>query len=401
MPIDDINHIDVGIVGTFDVENYGDLLFPLIAQAALSRRDQRIRVRAISPNSKSSASWPFQVVTTKETHNIIPALSALLIGGGQIVRFDKHYPVHVPYGVNVPIAYWLVPAVLAATIGKPVFWNAVGAWTGTPPAPWYTELIQRVFAASHFVGARDVASQVYLSKLAPKAAVHPLPDTAFSLAQLWPLNEPSDDYVRWRQALNLDGQYIVIQANSAIGEYRSTIENIMRSFANVTAIILPVCWCHGDRAEIFPHFDGAIASSPHWLHPLLIREIIGRSQLLVASSLHACITGLCYGVPVLRAPFSPVPTDRKFELLKGFDGLCTIDDDKSIERLLKRGIKTDARIAEIEERLDRYWDDVSQTAIRSSTGTYGAANSGMLEWASQICDTLDKSAAAVPDIVET
>jgi hypothetical protein len=43
----------VGIVGSFDVENYGDLLFPVMAQAALERRLESVEVVPFSPNGRS------------------------------------------------------------------------------------------------------------------------------------------------------------------------------------------------------------------------------------------------------------------------------------------------------------------------------------------------------------
>ncbi len=131
----------VGMAGTFDIENYGDLLFPLIAAEALQRRDPRIRVVPYALNGKSDPSWPFQVRPLEQLPASVSRLSAMLIGGGQIVRFDKAYPVSVPTHVDVPIAYWLVPAVLAATAGTPVIWNAVGVWTGSPRAPWNDDLL--------------------------------------------------------------------------------------------------------------------------------------------------------------------------------------------------------------------------------------------------------------------
>src|SRR5205807_6918854 len=290
----------VGVAGTFDVENYGDLLFPLIAAEALKRRDPRIRVVPFSVNGKPESSWPFLVQPVEELSASVSNLSAMLIGGGQLIRFDKTYPVPVPANVDMPIAYWLVPAFLSALNGKPVIWNAVGAWTGSPRAPWHDDLVRQVFAASFFIGVRDVASCDHLAKLAPDAAIELLPDTAFGVSQLWPLEEESIEFTNWRTSLGLDGKYIVIQASAAVGSYCSTIEPLLRSMDSkekTNVVILPICWCHGDRAEKFPKLQGPVFVSREWLAPKLMSEIIGRSEFVFASSLHACITALSYGVP--------------------------------------------------------------------------------------------------------
>ena len=66
----------------------------------------------------------------------LPSLSAVLIAGGQIVRFDKKDPIPVPKNVDMPVAY-AASVLHAALAGKPVIWNAAGAGRG-PPAPLRT-----------------------------------------------------------------------------------------------------------------------------------------------------------------------------------------------------------------------------------------------------------------------
>ena len=68
---------DAGIVGTFDVENFGDLLFPLIAAAALRQRDPRIRVHAYSMHAKSTADWPYAVRSVADLADALPQITRL------------------------------------------------------------------------------------------------------------------------------------------------------------------------------------------------------------------------------------------------------------------------------------------------------------------------------------
>jgi glycosyltransferase involved in cell wall biosynthesis len=385
--------ISVGIVGTFDVENYGDLLFPLMAAAAFERREKTIRVVPFSPNDRSEQEWPFQVNSTENLPESLPALSAVLIGGGQLLRFDKAYPIPSDPNVNLPVAYWLIPAVLGALIGKPIVWNAIGAWTNSPSAPWYDDVVKRVLSVSHFVGVRDTASREHLKKLAPGVEIQVLPDTAFSLSRFWPLERESQEYMRWRQGLGLGNRYIVIQANHFIANYRAAIEVVMRKMEDCTAVILPVCWCHGDRATGFPPLPGKVIGSPEWLAPRLIAEIIGRSELIVASSLHACITALSYGVPVARVPASNA-ADRKFELLDEFEGVELIDNLESLGALIARGQKIESRVLECADRLDRYWDWVTELALTPHTRDPKRSMALMLGWASNVFADIETSALA-------
>jgi len=378
----------VGIAGTFDVKNYGDLLFPLIAAEALKRRDPRIHVVPFSVNGKDESSWPFQVRSMEEMIASISALSAMLIGGGQIVRFDKNYPIPAPANVDLPFAYWLTPAALAAMIGKPVFWNAVGASVGRLHGPWHDELVRQVFAASYFIGVRDVISRDDLAKLAPDAAIQLLPDTAFGLSRLWPLEKESAEFTNWRTMLGLDrkgleGKYVVIQANATVGKQLSAIESLIESMENTTAVILPVCWCHGDRAEAFPEMKGRVFLSREWLGPKLISEIIARSELTVASSLHACITALSYGVPVARVPIAW--GRNKFELLNEFEGIVPIDKREALSCLIQRGRQVEPQVRECADRLDRYWDGVADVVLQPPMEHSHLSRALMLTWAAKVC----------------
>jgi len=374
--------VAVGIAGTFDIKNYGDLLFPLIAAAALKQRDRRIRVVPFSVNGKSEPSWPFQVQPMEQMIASISTLAAMLIGGGQIVRFDRYYAIPTPANVDLPFAYWLTPAVLAALIGKPVIWNAVGASMGWPHAPWYEELVRQVFAASYFIGVRDVVSRDDLAKVAPDAGIELLPDTAFGLSRLWPLEEESVEFTNWRMSLGLESNYVVIQANAAVGKYRSIIESLVASMGEINAVILPVCWCHGDRAEVFPELKGRVFLSREWLGPKLISEIIGRAEFVFASSLHACITALSYGVPAARVPIS---WGRKYELLDEFEGIAHIDKKEALSSLIHRRRLVEARVVEYADRLDRYWDEVTDVVLQPPMEHCNVSRTLMLCWLAKVC----------------
>ena len=87
------------------------------------------------------------------------------------------------------------------------------------------------------------------------------------------------------------------------------------------SVLLPVCRCHGDDSNGLPPLPSGRTVRSEWPAPRLLAEIIGRSAAVVASSLHACITAISYGVPVVRVP-SFNAADRKFEILDGFEGVA-------------------------------------------------------------------------------
>ena len=120
----------VGLAGTFDVENYGDLLFPLIAQRELAGRLGQVELLCFSYRARAAAEWPFAVLSVAELPRHAPSVDGMLIGGGDLVRFDK--AVAAGYGppaagIHHPTGFWLSPALISLQHGVP------SIAPGTPP----------------------------------------------------------------------------------------------------------------------------------------------------------------------------------------------------------------------------------------------------------------------------
>src|SRR6187551_2288638 len=108
--------LQFGIFGTFDVANYGDLLFPLVAEAELSQRLGPMTLRPFSYHEKSPPSWPYAVSSVTRLPGEVHGLDGVIIGGGHVIRFDKAVApgYHPPdAGIHHPTGYWLTPALVA------------------------------------------------------------------------------------------------------------------------------------------------------------------------------------------------------------------------------------------------------------------------------------------------
>lgn len=350
----------VGIVGTFDVENYGDLLFPIIAERQLKKRIENVTIVPFSPSAAyQDQRWPINVHSTNTIKDRLPFLSALLIGGGQIVRFDKGYPTEVDSNINLPIDYWLMPAVLAATIGKPVIWNAVGAWTGSSVPSFYHDLVKTTLSASALVAVRDQASHDHLSQLGSSAQIEHIPDTAFSLATIWPSQNSSKEYISWSKKLVLDAPYIVLQADKNIAPYLQKITELLIRLEVKTVVVIPICRCHGDDSQNLDLVGPFNIVRSDWLDPILTCEVINHSNLVIASSLHACISAICYGVTCVRIE-SFNHYDRKFEIVNDFNNVCRLDETDRIVNLFRNAVSVDPRAIAYANLLEQYWDRVAE-----------------------------------------
>src|ERR1700684_4561775 len=176
--------VTIGIVGTFDVQNFGDLLFPLIAEHELRKRFGDVVVRPFSYHAKSAPDWPYDVTSVADLPERVGELDALLIGGGFLIRFDKDVADgYAPpsRAVHHPTGYWLTPALLAHLHGVPVIWNAPGMHLNAIPA-WARPLLELTLRLSAYVTVRDEPSKEQLAALTGGDRVAVVPDTGFGIA---------------------------------------------------------------------------------------------------------------------------------------------------------------------------------------------------------------------------
>jgi len=245
-------HWQVGICGTFDVANHGDLLFPFIAESELKRRLGNVILHRFSYNSKTPPSWPYEVTSLSKLPDMIHRLDGLLIGGGFLIRFDKDVaPGYAPPapGIHHPTGYWLMPTLMALQHNVPLAWNAPGMHCNEVPG-WARPLIQMALTLSPYVSVRDELSRAALNPLttAPIAVV---PDTAFGLPRLLDLQgAPSSEFTRLAEDYRVESPYIVLQPNLGFEGVFRAIRNHPERFRRFQFLMLPISPEFGEHAQL-------------------------------------------------------------------------------------------------------------------------------------------------------
>lgn len=358
-----------GIFGTFDVENYGDLLFPLIAEAELARRLGPLTLTRYSYHDKSPPSWPFAVRSLSQLPSDALELDGAIIGGGDVIRFDKAVaPGYQPPSPDIhhPTGYWLTPALVARDAGLPVVWNAPGVH-GDVPA-WARPLMTLAMSTSSYISVRDPASRRVLASHARDVPVHVVPDSAFGVAELVDVHRPSAELARLRQALAAEGPYIIVQASSALAPFvRFVRDHTQQSIGELASlrghrlVTLPVCLVHGDHGAVFDADLPSIGRLGSWPHPLLLAELIAHASAVVGVSLHLAITALAFGVPVFR------PADSfggKYAMLSAFEGVHRLDPGGGVELSRLTAPHADRgpcpAAAHAQQRLVTHWDELAR-----------------------------------------
>lgn len=373
----------VAIFGTFDVANYGDLLFPLIAEAELRKRLGAVRLHAFSYHPRTAPQWPYDVTSVSELPQLIETLDGVLIGGGFIIRFDKmvapgYYP-PTPQ-IHHPTGYWLSPALIALQHNVPLIWNAPGMHCNKVPS-WAVPLVKLTLELSPHVQVRDTPSQTALSALSDQACVEVLPDTAFGLHNLIDLQQPSPEYRQLCEQAGLNGAYLVVHAITGLESFLQLWKTHSALFAQWQLLLLPIGPVLGDHESILGEDLPRAVSLPTWPEPLLLAEILGHAQGVIGHSYHLAITALSLGVPI----FSSANLDQgKYTALQDYQGIYPLHAVREIEpqwfleRLVRR--TPCPRLIEAREQLHRHWDRVAQLIAQGRRPTRQALD--------QFCQTL-------------
>jgi len=379
------------LTGTFDVRNYGDLLFPLLAAHRL--RPYGITIRPASPTGRDTG-WQDAMPPVDLPGALFGAerFDGVLIGGGNIIHAR---PVTLPdydRGTTATWAYgslWLGATLAAARRRVPAVWNA----PGVPQAfdPGEDDAVQAALAAASYVSVRDRASAAFLAPFPARV----VPDTALDLAELWPRRGLEDAF---RSLLNRKGvdttrRFVAIHVKhrSVAGDLE-TIAPMIDAFSIKTGclpILIGIGQCHDDHL-VARRLAGALTvPSVDLSEPLGLREIaaaIACSAGYVGASMHGYVTAAAFGVAgiIVGRPRLPKMQGLLAHLGREMDEVA--DWQGALAQMAARGGNPGpAPPAKVRSDLDEHWASVAhaltgaaiperaQAAFRAMTDRTGNA----------------------------
>jgi lipopolysaccharide transport system ATP-binding protein len=364
-----MGELKIGIFGTFDVQNYGDLLFPLLAEAELSRRLGPISLRCFSYHARTTPEWPYSVTSLTDLSEAISTLDGVLIGGGFIIRFDKN--IAPGYGpptpaIHHPTGYWLTPALMAIQCGLDVIWNAPGLHCNDIPS-WGEPLLRLALENSSYIAVRDELSKQSLERFVDGERIVIAADTAFGIANLIG-EQPSIEIRRLREIYGLNHPYVIVQAARGMEPFLSFVSENSRKLKDLKLLVLPIGPVLGDQEKLLGNDLPGLIRLPEWPHPLLIAELIRDAQAVIGHSYHLAVTAVAFGVPV----FSPADLSQgKYTFLSRFRTVYPLPNKREtnaqffIERIGK-ALPSQA-VIEITKRLTNHWDHVAEILKNRST----------------------------------
>lgn len=357
--------IKIAHFGTFDVDNYGDLLFPHLAEYRLSQYEWNhispTNNKTIFKDSKPIVSFNY---AKKKKYD------AVVIGGGNILHLlDNRRTV---YNNKEGFAYanlWVGSAKIAMKQRIPYIFNAPGI------SKKFSHLLHKrialfTFNNSNYVALRErfsaeMAKRMSIGKSNLDIEIQIVPDTAFDIANMWPLEtENSSEYI----SVNVNQRY-----HKPIQETAENLDKISKKL-HLPIKFVVIGDCHEDL-----EFTHKISKKMKAKHQVVesnslknVAHVIGHSNYFFGSSMHGFITALSYGVP------SFLILNKK--PLHKFIGLLEITElDKSIicesfndvfEILESPAILHEEVKQKIKYHLDKHWKHIDQIIKNKSISKF-------------------------------
>ena len=168
--------------GTFDVANYGDLLFPLLLERRIGDLGPLLHVSPVGGPPPIDGG-----VTSIPPEAVPESLTCAIVGGGHLIHASPSslpdYHGTPSHALEAYPSLWLGAAERALRARVPLIWNAPGV-----PAAFSTRAAPVLAWATSFLdyGAlRDHRSRELLERAGCRAELEVVPDTGLEVAQLF------------------------------------------------------------------------------------------------------------------------------------------------------------------------------------------------------------------------
>lgn len=341
----------IGMFGTFDIGNFGDILFPIVAEKKLSQLAD-VNLQRFSYRKMQADSWCYDVSPIDSLPDALDTLDLILIGGGHLLHFTRemaegYYPPakHIPH----PLGFWWLPAVCGAMAGLPVATHGVST---SDRFPDWGEPLLRTFASSvDYFTVRDTLSAERMACYGA-ADVSVIPDSIFSISDVLHRGNPSAAFLEFKKQHGLGEKYLIVQPSDQLWKRRDQVIGLIADARGRgwDVLELPIGFEIGNKPGFYGGAHGLIEVKS-WPEPFLLAEIIANAEAAVGVSLHLSIVASAYGIPVIRPSYA---RSSKFILLDKLPNIAFLQDRPALHGRSDR--EPDMAVAsELKMQLDAHW----------------------------------------------
>jgi len=296
----------IALIGTFDVDNYGDCLFPYILEKALNEFiGASVQLELFSPTDRGS------LMGAHETLQDLPGTASdaflkelesfdlvMLAGGDTVWSGEKRgtYSFLNFHEMSAGMRLWVWPFLFQHKYAKPgvIFSPGIGKLSiGS------RSLLRENFRSLCYFSVRD---KVSAGKIADDVVVDP--DIAFSLPLIYPKAKLEPKLSGLLPSGLASGEYIVCQISSSY--LNDDIEDYIKAVVLIAGnckkkiLLMPLCLFLGDEYLLLRMKETIErrGGDAFYVNPIKVESImtvIACSYGYIGTSLHGTITSYAYG----------------------------------------------------------------------------------------------------------
>lgn len=296
-------------IGTFDVENFGDLLFPFVLEKKMGNE---YKIDLFSPNGgklcfTNKKVYPISTFESKCRKN---DYDAVIIGGGDVIRTDKEIFITSEFyqmSVIPSLQLWLFPIIIAKKYNIPVIFNSVGV-----PNDFKFEefsLIKQILNKVDYLVVRDSEAKKALESIGLNN-IKIVPDSVIAISDVISENELDVVYrnlIKTKRIPQID-DYIVFQHNSRFISDKTYYDKLISCIRYVSdkqkILLMPIGYIHDDDKVLKQIYNEkiknvSIVNLKHKLTPLEMIAILNHSRGYIGTSMHGAVVSYSYNKPIL------------------------------------------------------------------------------------------------------
>lgn len=296
-------------IGAFDVENFGDLLFPEVLKKQLGS-DYDIDLFSPLGGKKPFDNVEVFPVSSLETKIIQNKYKGIIIGGGDLIRTDqKIYIKNDVYGYSVDpsLELWAYPIILANKYNIPVMLNSVGITNDFNNSEKF--LVKTLLGSVDYISTRDTEGNNTLKKIGI-FNVPTVPDTVLTIRDVYSDDELNNNYksLKTKEIIPQINDYIIFQHNSTNiddSKYYNNIVNLIKKVSEKHKVLLmPIGYIHDDDKILNKIAKEKINNvytikSGVKLSPKDMLSIIKNSYGYIGTSMHGAVVSYVYEKKIL------------------------------------------------------------------------------------------------------
>ncbi len=336
---------NIAICGTFNVDNYGDVIFPEVFKRAMKQRNLDFELFLISPaiTSENTLCPNAKVYSTDMLDFLHKSygIDVIVIGGGALVHYNK-IPVKLPdddfFSEYNIYDSWYTPIEFAARNNIKVLFNL-------PQMPYeipenLKEVTKAAFGMADYISFRDKVSAQYLRAVydenSPEINVYP--DSVCCIAQILPKEEIAGFCDK---LLPFEDKYAVIQFNAQKPSCEDEkLFDVINSLVEkqYKIVFLPLGYTHNDDAVMkeYNRKYGNIGYIPEKkLNIFEMTAILSGCSVYIGSSFHGAIVSMSYGALAVSYNYIfPKTKNREVFSMYNIDTFVA-ESANDIEKILK------------------------------------------------------------------